>query len=273
MVRVRIVDREELQDVMRQVAAVSGSHRSAAELLGISQPTFTRLLNGTTNAMARVTYERVRAALRREHRYWIDVTMHPEQYPLGDLLETFLVCVMDPLAWTTYHTYDRWLVQEHRRLHEVAMPTFERLLDIPSARSVVHAFLEAVRNRPDLPAQNDRRLWLALLRAVEPLSAAATTLGVERSIDELARHGELVGFLRAALRREKVLLDRKGDLARSRDVARVAAAEWAREMEDGADHRIVGPHQNGEPGEESWEATADEPDEDLGVTPNWPLDV
>ncbi len=64
--------------------------------------------------------------------------------------------------------------------------------------------------RPDEPESYDQRRKLALYRAVEPLADAVDTWDVERSWAELDAADLLRPYLRAALKREAVLLRGRG---------------------------------------------------------------
>ena len=53
---------------------------------------------------------------------------------------------------------------------------------------------------------------------MEPLLASEESGGVERTLDELETSGELGPYLKAALRSEQILLNRKPDLERAQEV-------------------------------------------------------
>ena len=61
----------------------------------------------------------------------------------------------------------------------------------------------------------DRRFWLAVYRALEPFGAAHVTHGMELSWEKLHLKGELDKYLRAALRRERLMLERSPDIERA----------------------------------------------------------
>jgi hypothetical protein len=63
------------------------------------------------------------------------------------------------------------------------------------------------------------RRQLALWRVVEPLLAGGETDGIERTWEELEQGNDLRDYLKAALRRERILLDRSPDLARAQEIA------------------------------------------------------
>lgn len=64
----------------------------------------------------------------------------------------------------------------------------------------------------------DTRLELAIVRALEPLLATLDTGGVERGWRELDQRGELERYLKVALRREEILLNRAPDVERAQEI-------------------------------------------------------
>ncbi|MCH8084202.1 MAG: hypothetical protein IH885_08190 [Myxococcales bacterium] len=67
---------------------------------------------------------------------------------------------------------------------------------------------------PGREGLRNQRVWIALFGAVEPLGGAQLTWGVERTWREMHEAGDLGSFLRAALKREEIMLDRERDYAR-----------------------------------------------------------
>jgi hypothetical protein len=65
-------------------------------------------------------------------------------------------------------------------------------------------------HKSDEPSRN-KRIELAICRALEPLTNAAATYGIERSWLELEERRQLSAFLRASLRREEIMLEREAD--------------------------------------------------------------
>ena len=119
--------------------------------------------------------------------------------------------------------YEEWAERERRRLEKGgAKEVFEELYAHPKYRYYFEHFLEKVTGGPSLPPSDDPRLWLALYRALEPLAAWAATWGMEREWQEMhhrkRRDGqtELQFYLRTAMRRERILLDRERPLDRIR---------------------------------------------------------
>jgi hypothetical protein len=204
MHQVRILDAQALQAVLARVLKHHPSHARASAFLGIGQTTFTRLLNGTTNkTMSFDSYSRIRSALSR------------------DMLEFDLLGDFDDamLRWESAQVlgnYQSWLRRELEELGPKAAKMFTRLFDDPKYRDHFETFLEAVRFRRQLPPLDDERAWLALYRAVGRLCDSETTWGVERSLEEIEKAGDLDGFLRASLRCERILIMRGRDFERAK---------------------------------------------------------
>jgi hypothetical protein len=202
MHQIKIVDSQVLQSVLRKVVARRGTHREAAKALGIGQTTFTRLLNGTVHKRLRSdTYRSIRKAL----------SAHGIEWGLEYLFEE---SVLNPKGSLVQRKYESWLREEYERLASRAQPVFSELYGRPEYQRLFKGFLQRVARRPDLPPPHETRLWVALYRAVEPLGAASVTWGVERTWQEMDEAGELEGFLQAALKRERIMLNRERDLAR-----------------------------------------------------------
>jgi hypothetical protein len=210
MHRVRIVDGEALRDVLGRVLKKCGSHRKAAQALRIGQTTFTRLLNGTTHqAMSFETYWSIKEALGD----------HSIEFALIDQFEG---SVFTMEGWLVWQEYEIWVEKEFERLRSKVEKVLHELWDHPDYRPLFEAFLEHVTHRPWLPRLQDKRHWVALYRAVEPFGDARSTWGVERTWEEMHRARDLQGatdlrrYLKHALLRERLILDRKPDLERCR---------------------------------------------------------
>ncbi len=201
--QVRIVDAEALRSVLRRIVEEEeySTHRQAATFLRIGQTTFTRLLNGTTNQFMRFdTYCSIREALS------------------GHAIEFGLITVFEDsvLPWEGRQIrgqYESWLDGELDRLRETHSFVTE-LFAHPEYHEQIEKWLQQVTLREHLPREEDKRHWLALYRALEPLGNAKATYGVERSWQELHEAGHLRPFLRAALERERIMLERERDLER-----------------------------------------------------------
>jgi hypothetical protein len=81
--------------------------------------------------------------------------------------------------------------------------------------SMIEKFIERTGGWSEPLWPEEPRIRLAVFRALEPLTAAEATEGVERSIQDLHLDGVLARFLRAALRCEQILLERERDLERA----------------------------------------------------------
>jgi hypothetical protein len=55
---------------------------------------------------------------------------------------------------------------------------------------------------------------------MEPLLANEETGGIERNWEEMHETGELLGYLKAALRCEEILMNRRPDLERAQEITR-----------------------------------------------------
>ena len=74
--------------------------------------------------------------------------------------------------------------------------------------------VQATVTLPGRQAPQDQRVWIALYRAVEPLGDTQLTWGVERTWQEMHHTDDLRSFLQAALKRERIMLNRDRDLVR-----------------------------------------------------------
>ena len=91
---------------------------------------------------------------------------------------------------------------------------FWKLWDHRDYKPLFEGFLGQFTGRPALPPQREKRVWVALLRAVENLEAAEETWGMERSWQELHKENQLGDFLSHSLNCEAIMLDRERDLKR-----------------------------------------------------------
>jgi len=205
--QVRIVDPEGMRSILRLVLDQFESHQEAADALGIHQTTFTRLLNGTTERRMRFnTFAAIRDALGCA--------------PLFEMLgafqdEMFEGTVLRGDGWQIYRDYHNWLDDEIARLEPRVASVWMELWGLPEYQELFRKFFKAITRKPNPPKTGDRRYWLAVYRALEPLGAAEATHGIELSWQELHVNGKLTQFLRAALRRERLMLERGADLERA----------------------------------------------------------
>jgi hypothetical protein len=206
MHQVEILDPVALQAVLGRVLKHHPTHARASKFLGIGQSTFTRLLKGTTKkAMSFDTYSCIRSALIRDMLEF-------------DLLGDFDDAMLPWESTQVLANYQAWLRHQLEDLRPKAEQVFTRLFEDPRYRQHFERFLEDVRYRPQLPPPGDERAWLALYRAVAPLHDSKTTWGLERSLEEIETDGDLHGFLRAALRCERILIKRERDLERAKKI-------------------------------------------------------
>ena len=89
------------------------------------------------------------------------------------------------------------------------------LFSHPTYQADLKGFLSKQYGSRELPLPKENpRILLVLYRALEPLADARLTWGVERSWQEMHEAGHLGTFLRAALERERIMLDRDRDITR-----------------------------------------------------------
>lgn len=250
--RVRIGDPEGLQSLLREIYEQhENSEDEAAKTLGITQPTFSRLLTGAvSDAMAYRTCISILTALggdprmlRREYRptpfavgvehlepgkraYLVERARRGGQDPQAVLdaeaearyvpLQRFLDAIVTDDEGYVWSHYEAWMDRQLQPLKPLVEPVLQALWEDSGTREPIADFLEAVgRPRDVLPGGDDRRCWLALCRALEPVTTAArATWGVESSWDELRDAEKLGDYLKAALRREQLLLKPARDLDR-----------------------------------------------------------
>ena len=196
--QVRISDAERLRDVLATIHSHCGSNQKSADWLGIRKSKFTRLLNGTTHkSMAVETYTSIRNAL----------SGHALEFGLIDVFEASV----ESADFGFYeHKYIEWRDEEFQRLEQTSKQVLLELWNDEACKPLFISHL----NRDELPQPEDRRQWLALYRAVEPLAATDRTWGHERSWRELAAEDQLEAYVRTALKNERVILAREGDLER-----------------------------------------------------------
>jgi len=200
-----------------------GGSRKAAQQLGLVPSTFNRLLNGAVKtSMTQSTYARLRDAL----------SGHAIEFGLIDRFEG----AVETGDFGFYdHRYQEWLDEELERLSGIARPVLLELWGRTSYKRVIERHLLKATRRKELPPPEQKRHWLALYRALEPLTKGSATWGVERSWSELHASGQLRGYLRGALSSELIMLDREGDFERmtKRPVPDRFLAELAGPFKDG----------------------------------------
>lgn len=202
---VRIVDPPGLQELMQEVYQDAGSLRRAAARLGVGRDTFRRLLKGET-----------REYISKETFAALMEAFQGIAFPYGTharLRQT--VATADFGIYQ--HAYQGWLEGEYQRLKGVAHETFQQLFDQAVFKRFFQDHLEKLGMPRSISKEESLRLWLSIYRAVEPLTHHSATWGVERSWEQLQASHDLRGFLRAALRIERILLAREGDTERMRN--------------------------------------------------------
>lgn len=220
MHQVRIVDGPLLQSVLARVLDLKGTHRQAAEALGIGHTTFTKLLNGTTSKYITLnTYQSIHGGLRRS----IPLLAPDErlrrsrdpgwQDPNFELEHDFDLSVLTAGAWFTKHQYERWLHEEYERLSPL-LTIFSDLWEYEDYRELFEKFNIRFTGRPELPPQRQQIVRIALLYAIEPLGRAEETWGMNRTWQEIHEKGQLRAFLWHSLHRERIMLEREHGLER-----------------------------------------------------------
>jgi hypothetical protein len=194
-----ITDEAALRSVLRTVVEKCGGRRKAAKALGIDPRTLRYHLGGSKR-IRHDTFVKVREALK---------AIEAE----GRLEQLFTQGVLTVDGSFVEVRYQQWLEAELERLKPKVHSAFEELLRRPQCEEQFRTFLQQVNRRPELPDPEDKRTWVALYRAIEPLADAAATWGVERAMQEMDEV-ELQQFLRAALKRERIMLHRDRDAER-----------------------------------------------------------
>ena len=91
---------------------------------------------------------------------------------------------------------------------------FADLFSHPDYQAEFRGFLFNRQGSRELPSPKELRIWLALYRALEPLGDAELTWRVERTWREMHEAADLRRFLRSALDRERIMMERDLDVAR-----------------------------------------------------------
>lgn len=223
----RITDLERFERLLKRVHAEHGTQEATAKALKLSQSHLSRLLNpnpkNPPHHVTRKTALSIARALRSKPRLY---------------REFWRYAILGRKATQVYdQEYQPWLRKALRPFmdeHEVFTADglagrCNRLL-----RQLGH------RSRPGRPgefeyskpfgsyfisfdkatARHDAlRRCLARWRAVAPLLASEDSGGIERGWPELKASGELGPYLKVALKREEILLNRQPDLERAQTVA------------------------------------------------------
>lgn len=183
----------------------------AGKALGIGQSLFTRLKNGKHTSIRSDNYEKIRDKLRDNA-----LALSAEEWFELDLHGQFEESVMSWEAAQGKAEYDRWLRTEHARLKTKVTKVFEALRGDRNYYALFMARLcVPLTRRSEFPPSEDHRLWMAIYRALEPLTDSEVTGGVERSWVEMHEAGHLAPLLRGALDRERWMLEREPDDVRA----------------------------------------------------------
>ncbi len=207
--QIQIIDLKRLRSVLRSVYRRSGTQQRAAERLGIGRYTFRRLFKGKPQKRVRVsTFRAIRDGLRGDA-----LGFEPDE--VSKLTERLSASVLTEAASHAHQQYKRWLREECRRLMPKVNSVLAELFSHPTYPAYLKGFLVKQYGSRELPlAKENPRGLLVLLRALEPLADAGLTWGVERSWREMDEIGHLGTFLRVALERERIMLDRERDITR-----------------------------------------------------------
>ena len=214
--QVRIVDGKALRSLLRTLRDLHGSERKAAKWLGLVQSTFHRLHTGKVSEFLTFeTYSRIKTVLE-EHDPGPFGTIEEPNPPYIGLLDRFEVCVLSGDGEFVMQNYQAWIKKEIQRLSQHGSSMVVELWDHPRSRWYLKAFLKRIGWGEELPPPEELRIWLALYRVVEPLTAGEITWGVELTWREMEERREFWKYLIAALTRERILLKRESDLDRVR---------------------------------------------------------
>ena len=188
-----IADRKLLRWALKKVYERFGTQEKAAEALRISQATFSKLLGKKDRGIGFNVHQNILAALQD----WPDLEE-------GLVLDSaFVRAVLTNNGWHVQQRYNTWLYRELNRLAIVSGPVFRILWDHPDYKPLFVKFLD---HRTELPPPQDKRLWIALLRAVEPFGLAEALWGMERSWQHWHKEGDLDQSLERGLKIEKARL-------------------------------------------------------------------
>ena len=157
------------------------------------------------------------------------------------MFELFVSSVLTTDGRFVREYYYFWLREQLARLKPRAVPILKQLLARPGCKTAFTKFLRAVRVDPGLSEIRDMRCWLAVYRAVEPLGDGEMTWGVERTLEDMDGDGDLSAYLKAALQREEILMDRERDFDRFGVCRpRMSREEWMVEVYGVPDGKEVG---------------------------------
>jgi transcriptional regulator with XRE-family HTH domain len=205
--------------VQALVDSAGGTQTAAAARFGLSQPTFSRLLNGRplSNATAARLEELIGKILGPgEAAAFAGAVTSPEVIRLLRASHAWCLERQDRLI-NRRGTY--WVPQPGKGARPLrGSATIYRL----SSRRGLH---RAVSAYPDVEefhkfclarGVSGQRELLAHIRVLEPLLEDHESAFIERGWKELTKQAELPRFLRAGYERERILLDREHEVERAR---------------------------------------------------------
>ena len=252
---IAIADRHLLANVIRR--NMYGRWKTQvryAEKLGISQVRVSALLRENVGRITPTTFgalvqttsmrdwpDLARAVMIPEareafdaHNRWLARELQPfNLHHLGFLNDPF---VDAPREYESWRVRQKWPEEATWRWQEVSV-LLELLLEHPDCKGHFEKFFAwtqrhgyegdmhsfAPKGRRAVPSPS-ARIKLALVRVVAPLAAAYES-AVERGWYELEESGELGEYVKLALKRERILLNRAPDLERAQEIGTLMA-DW-----------------------------------------------
>jgi hypothetical protein len=246
----RVADREALARVLREAIRGHGAERPsdpglqsfAAASAGMSAPTLSRLLNQKTRRITLSTLEAIYQLVpKARHAEVRRAVLSPATRRILDG------------AWDVWESRIAEKISEARFRRWGVVNGELRELEPPEAGSLepsgrIREVWFYLRVMPELFPDLYERFWravrrfshsadrilLAELRVIEPLLDARQTAFIERDWIELRdaagqtrSRGELRAFIRAGLERERILLNRPGEIQRAQDIAEVSVEQFA----------------------------------------------
>ena len=193
-----IADRKKLADALAQLERQEGGQVNAAMRLGVSPMYFWRLRHQRGGkGIGRELFNSILHCLPRDS--WADLHL----------------AVVSPPALSALKAYEAWIFDEIERSAHISIDDVIRRLE----RGGFGGWRAAFVKRATEAGHDERRIQLAVSRALAPLVAPQWTGLVEIGIWDLVKAKRLKAYLRHAFEREWLLLDRKPDMARAQEVA------------------------------------------------------
>lgn len=248
---IRVRDPEALSTALKEFTRSCGSQRAAADALGISPASYSKLVNQQRSQVEVDTVTRLLEALGGWGRLFapsegpipfgrlefseaeIEAVCrsgapdretalhrlrsesqgeHSATHALWDAVRKAFVSDELQMVWDNWQS---WLHGALSSLPPTGPATVRALWERADTGAVLRDFLEAVRRDPsELPGVDDHRCWLALRRAVAPLADDGPTWAVEPGVVDLRDRGDLIQFLKLRLSAEELLMRPPSDLER-----------------------------------------------------------